>query len=57
MNPFSSLAEYEQFVYTLRQRFPSILHHKHIPPDIKHHRIPAPELGFQHPTFSFSSTR
>ena len=21
-------------------------HHKHIPPDIKHHRIPAPELAF-----------
>ncbi|MEA3308889.1 MAG: DUF6516 family protein, partial [Chloroflexota bacterium] len=24
-------------------------HHKHIPPDIKHHRIPAPEMGFSHP--------
>jgi hypothetical protein len=24
-------------------------HHKHIPPDIKHHRIPAPELSFTHP--------
>jgi hypothetical protein len=21
-------------------------HHKHVPPDIKHHRIPAPSLGF-----------
>jgi hypothetical protein len=21
-------------------------HHKHIPPDIKHHRVPAPELSF-----------
>ena len=21
-------------------------HHKHIPPDIKHHRIPAPEMSF-----------
>lgn len=24
-------------------------HHKHIPPDIKHHRIPAPELSFDRP--------
>jgi hypothetical protein len=24
-------------------------HHKHIPPDIKHHRIPAPGLSFVHP--------
>lgn len=24
-------------------------HHKHIPPDIKHHRLPAPELSFSHP--------
>jgi hypothetical protein len=22
-------------------------HHKHIPPDIKHHRIPAPQLSFR----------
>jgi hypothetical protein len=65
MNPFQSLREYEIFVYTLSQRFPSILHstlivirrgrllaeltdphHKHVPPDIKHHRIPAPGLSF-----------
>lgn len=24
-------------------------HHKHIPPDIKHNRIPAPEMSFQQP--------
>jgi len=24
-------------------------HHKHIPPDIKHHRIPAPGLSFSRP--------
>lgn len=24
-------------------------HHKHIPPDIKHNRIPAPEMSFQRP--------
>jgi hypothetical protein len=24
-------------------------HHKHIPPDIKHHRIPAPEMSFTQP--------
>ena len=124
MNPFQSLAEYEQFVYTLQQRYPAIRrstltvirrgaaaarltgqleigdyrlavreklsfvdepglitsygyevwrgdqklywydsqphpddptlastdpHHKHVSPDIKHHRIPASELSFTHP--------
>jgi len=24
-------------------------HHKHIPPDIKHHRVPAPGLSFSAP--------
>ena len=24
-------------------------HHKHVPPDIKHHRIPAPDLSFTKP--------
>lgn len=24
-------------------------HHKHIPPDIKHHRIPAPQMSFHQP--------
>lgn len=24
-------------------------HHKHIPPDIKHHRIPAPDMSFTRP--------
>lgn len=24
-------------------------HHKHIPPDLKHHRIPAPEMSFSQP--------
>ena len=24
-------------------------HHKHIHPDIKHHRIPAPEISFEQP--------
>ena len=28
-------------------------HHKHIPPDIKHHRIPAPELSFTKPNLPF----
>jgi len=31
---------------TLAATFP---HHKHIPPDIKHHRIPAPGLSFTRP--------
>lgn len=28
-------------------------HHKHIPPDIKHHRIPAPGLSFSQPNLPF----
>lgn len=28
-------------------------HHKHIPPDVKHHRVPAPELSFTPPNLPF----
>ena len=28
-------------------------HHKHVPPDIKHHRIPAPDLSFTLPNLPF----
>jgi hypothetical protein len=35
---------------TLASSFP---HHKHIPPDIKRHRIPAPELSFTQPNLPF----
>ena len=125
MNPFQSLSDYEEFVYTLMQRFPAVLgstlivvrrgkrmatlqgeitflqgyritikerlsfdegsvmiedygyelwykeskiswydaqphpddpalastypHHQHIPPDIKHHRIPASNMSFNQP--------
>jgi len=28
-------------------------HHKHIPPDIKHHRIPAPDVSFNNPNLTF----
>ena len=28
-------------------------HHKHILPNIKHHRVPAPELSFTHPNITF----
>lgn len=129
MTPFSSLRDYERFVYSLQERYPSITrstlvvvqrgrlyaelrgelsfedehrlvvyerlswdagpltpegysyeawhggeklywydsqphpddprlasshpHHKHVPPDIKHHRIPAPDLAFSEPNLSF----
>jgi hypothetical protein len=26
-------------------------HHKHVPPDIRHHRVPAPNMGFHRPNF------
>ncbi|MEA3397037.1 MAG: DUF6516 family protein [Chloroflexota bacterium] len=35
---------------TLASTYP---HHQHIPPDIKHHRIPAPELSFTRPNLPF----
>jgi hypothetical protein len=28
-------------------------HHEHIPPDIKHHRVPAPDLSFTQPNLPF----
>lgn len=28
-------------------------HHKHVPPDIKHHRVPAPDLSFTKPNLPF----
>ena len=28
-------------------------HHKHVPPDIKHNRIPAPEISFTEPNLPF----
>jgi len=31
-------------------------HHKHIPPDIKHHRVPAPGLSFASPNLPFLIT-
>ena len=30
----------------------SFPHHKHIRPDIKHHRVPAPEMSFSRPNLS-----
>jgi len=35
---------------SLRSNHP---HHKHIEPDIKHHRVPAQELSFASPNLSF----
>jgi hypothetical protein len=31
-------------------------HHKHVPPDIKHHRLPAPEMSFTRPNLLFLIT-
>lgn len=43
MNPFQSLHDYEIYLYSF------LPHHKHIPPDLKHHRIPAPGLSCKRP--------
>jgi hypothetical protein len=32
---------------------PTHPHHKHILPDIKHHRVPAPGISFEHPNLPF----
>jgi hypothetical protein len=32
-------------------------HHKHLPPDLKHNRVPAPEMSFTQPTYPHSSKR
>ncbi len=69
-NLFRTPEDYELFLYTLTEQFPSIRrstvtlirrgtslarvagelqYHKHIPPDIKHRRIPAPEMSFTQP--------
>ena len=35
---------------SLASTFP---HHKHVPPDIKHHRVPAPGINFERPNLPF----
>jgi hypothetical protein len=35
---------------SLASTFP---HHKHVPPDIRHHRIPAPGISFEAPNLPF----
>ncbi len=32
---------------------PTLPHHKHLPPNIKRHRIPAPEMSFTNPNLQF----
>jgi len=48
-NPLKSLTDYSRFVAELLYR-PTVErstpHHKHVPPDIKHHRVPASEISF-----------
>jgi hypothetical protein len=47
---FFLLADPHPNVPELRSTHP---HHKHVPPDIKHHRIPAPEMSFTRPNLPF----
>ena len=61
---FPSQADYEQLVYTLPQSHPEVVssslhlystlistlpHHYHVPPDIKHNRLPAERISFTEP--------
>jgi len=56
MSALSSLAEY-WYDPTPHPNNPSLAfyhpHHKHVPPDIKHNRIPAPGLSFDRPNLPF----
>jgi len=49
-DPLVSLAAHSRFDASLASTF---LHHKHQPPDIRHHRVPAPELSFSTPNLPF----
>jgi hypothetical protein len=62
LDSFSSPAAYQAFLYNLYDSFPhphipelasTHPHHKHIHPDIKHNRVPAPELSFTRPNLPF----
>ena len=56
-NPLRTPEDYELFLYTLTSQphpnDPALQsthpHHKHIPPDVKHNRTPAPEMSFTRP--------
>jgi hypothetical protein len=65
---FPTASEYCRATYPYKERLywydsfphpndPSLVsthpHHKHVPPDIKHHRIPAPDLSFTRPNLPF----
>lgn len=65
---FPAASEYCQASYSHKEKFywydsfphpndPSLAgthpHHKHVPPDIKHHRVPAPDLSFTRPNLPF----
>jgi hypothetical protein len=65
---FPAAAEYCQAAYPRKEKLywydsfphpndPSLAstdpHHKHVPPDIKHHRLPAPDLSFTRPNLPF----
>lgn len=55
----SDLRLYERFIYTLPQHYPypelasTHPHHKHVPPNIKRNRIPAPGLSFIQPNLPY----
>ena len=54
MSPLGSYEDYTQFIFSLLADHPAVEHcthphHKHVPPDIKQHRVPAPEISFTAP--------
>jgi hypothetical protein len=59
--PIQDFLTYGELIYSLHPfehpHIPELAstdpHHKHVRPDIKHHRIPAPDLSFTHPNLPF----
>ena len=48
-NPLESLDAYSFPHSQDPELAPTFPHHKHVPPDINRHRLPAPEMGFTEP--------
>lgn len=53
----ASLANHQEYGPQPHLHIPEVAsthpHHKHVPPDIKHHRLPAPHLSFAQPDLPF----
>ena len=55
--PISDFRTYSELIPFEHPHIPELAstnpHHKHVPPDIKHNRIPAPGISFEEPNLLF----